>query len=161
MCCTVLLPGWTPMTQTAQTLAYFPVYWGTWRRCQKMRDRTCYLAQSLPSPGGRSTWKCSNPSMGSTFHCNNNVSFKIKHRTWTLYTMKSESIFYLSTFVSADKLEYKRCFLASLLAHAFFSTFPKRTPKTHPTLQDFNFTLFFQHLDQWVLQKLNNLRKLN
>lgn len=49
---------------------------------------------------------------------------------------------------SADQMVYKRSFLASLLSHSFFSTFPKRTPKTHPTLQDFNFTFFFKHLDQ-------------
>ncbi|XP_063224061.1 uncharacterized protein LOC134531936 [Bacillus rossius redtenbacheri] len=47
----------------------------------------------------------------------------------------------------ADRVEMDRNFLASLLAHAFFSTFPKRTLKTHPTLQDFNFSRFFQHLD--------------
>ncbi|KAG8235427.1 hypothetical protein J437_LFUL017395 [Ladona fulva] len=33
-----------------------------------------------------------------------------------------------------------------MVAHGFFSTYPKRTPKTHPTLQDFNFTHFFRHL---------------
>ncbi|XP_054271486.1 uncharacterized protein LOC128992101 [Macrosteles quadrilineatus] len=46
-----------------------------------------------------------------------------------------------------DRIEFDRNFIASLLAHLFFSTFPKRTPKTHPTLQDFNFTNFFKHLD--------------
>lgn len=45
-----------------------------------------------------------------------------------------------------DRVQLPRPFLASLVAHAFFSTFPKRTPKTHPTLQDFNFTHFFRHL---------------
>ncbi|XP_071455534.1 uncharacterized protein [Hetaerina americana] len=45
-----------------------------------------------------------------------------------------------------DRVQLSRQFLASLVAHAFFSTFPKRTPKTHPTLQDFNFTHFFRHL---------------
>ncbi|XP_067118554.1 uncharacterized protein [Centruroides vittatus] len=39
-----------------------------------------------------------------------------------------------------------RKFAASLIANAFFSTFPKRTHKTHPTLQDFNFGDFFVHL---------------
>jgi hypothetical protein len=58
--------------------------------------------------------------------------------------------FYCLSFekcVSADHVELERGFIASLLAHAFFSTFPKRTIKTHPTLQDFNFTSFFKHLD--------------
>ncbi|XP_075235452.1 uncharacterized protein LOC142332733 isoform X2 [Lycorma delicatula] len=44
-------------------------------------------------------------------------------------------------------MELNREFVASLLAHCFFSTFPKRTIKTHPTLQDFNFTNFFKHLE--------------
>uniref|UniRef100_A0A146LEU2 poly(ADP-ribose) glycohydrolase n=1 Tax=Lygus hesperus TaxID=30085 RepID=A0A146LEU2_LYGHE len=46
-----------------------------------------------------------------------------------------------------DRVEFERDFVASLLANGFFSTFPKRTAKTHPTLQDFNFTNFFRHLD--------------
>ncbi|RZF38316.1 hypothetical protein LSTR_LSTR012103, partial [Laodelphax striatellus] len=46
-----------------------------------------------------------------------------------------------------ERTELSREFIASLLAHCFFSTFPKRTLKTHPTLQDFNFTNFFKHLD--------------
>ncbi|KAI5714589.1 hypothetical protein M8J77_002142 [Diaphorina citri] len=47
-----------------------------------------------------------------------------------------------------DCTEFQRDFVSSLLAHSFFSTFPKRTVKTHPTLQDFNFSSFFKHLDQ-------------
>lgn len=47
-----------------------------------------------------------------------------------------------------DCTEFRRDFVSSLLAHSFFSTFPKRTTKTHPTLQDFNFSSFFKHLDQ-------------
>ncbi|XP_058823675.1 uncharacterized protein LOC131684645 isoform X2 [Topomyia yanbarensis] len=43
--------------------------------------------------------------------------------------------------------------VASLLANAFFSTFPKRTEKTHPTLQDFNFTYFFRGLVDNNVQK--------
>ncbi|XP_059350663.1 uncharacterized protein LOC130693764 isoform X2 [Daphnia carinata] len=47
----------------------------------------------------------------------------------------------------SDRVEIDRRFAASLVAHAFFSTFPRRTVKTHPTLQDFNFAgHFFQHL---------------
>lgn len=42
------------------------------------------------------------------------------------------------------ELEYD--FVASLLANAFFSTFPNRTAKTHPTLQNFNFSFFFNGL---------------
>ncbi|CAG4923884.1 unnamed protein product [Colias eurytheme] len=46
----------------------------------------------------------------------------------------------------SDVTELDYNFLSSLIAHAFFSTFPKRTLKTHPTLQDFNFTHFFKNL---------------
>uniref|UniRef100_A0A182TS15 PARG helical domain-containing protein n=1 Tax=Anopheles melas TaxID=34690 RepID=A0A182TS15_9DIPT len=46
----------------------------------------------------------------------------------------------------ADSYELSYRLVASLLANAFFSTFPKRTEKTHPTLQDFNFTHFFKGL---------------
>ncbi|XP_031769648.1 uncharacterized protein LOC113523100 isoform X2 [Galleria mellonella] len=46
----------------------------------------------------------------------------------------------------SDVVELDHNFVSSLIAHAFFSTFPKRTLKTHPTLQDFNFTHFFKNL---------------
>ncbi|GBP22914.1 Poly(ADP-ribose) glycohydrolase 1 [Eumeta japonica] len=46
----------------------------------------------------------------------------------------------------SDVTELSCKFVSSLVAHAFFSTFPKRTLKTHPTLQDFNFTNFFKYL---------------
>ncbi|KAM3966526.1 uncharacterized protein ACR2FA_012063 isoform 2-T4 [Aphomia sociella] len=46
----------------------------------------------------------------------------------------------------SDVTELDHNFVSSLIAHAFFSTFPKRTLKTHPTLQDFNFTHFFKNL---------------
>ncbi|XP_065221754.1 uncharacterized protein LOC135846533 [Planococcus citri] len=45
-------------------------------------------------------------------------------------------------------IEVKHNFACSLIAHAFLSTFPKRTHKTHPTLQDFNFSHFFRHLNE-------------
>nr|XP_033331433.1 uncharacterized protein LOC117223321 isoform X5 [Megalopta genalis] len=45
-----------------------------------------------------------------------------------------------------DCVEYSYGFVSSLVANAFFSTYPKRTAKTHPTLRDFNFTNFFKHL---------------
>ncbi|XP_078039059.1 uncharacterized protein LOC144471154 isoform X2 [Augochlora pura] len=45
-----------------------------------------------------------------------------------------------------DCIEYSYGFVSSLIANAFFSTYPKRTTKTHPTLRDFNFTNFFKHL---------------
>ncbi|CAG0917562.1 unnamed protein product [Notodromas monacha] len=39
-----------------------------------------------------------------------------------------------------------RGFGAALLACGFLSCFPKRTPKTHPTLRDCNFAPFFSRL---------------
>ena len=49
--------------------------------------------------------------------------------------------------LAADRFPLDYNLVAALLANAFFSTFPKRTEKTHPTLQDFNFTNFFKNLD--------------
>ncbi|CRK97424.1 CLUMA_CG010813, isoform A [Clunio marinus] len=46
-----------------------------------------------------------------------------------------------------DSVEFDVKFVASLLANSFFSTYPKRTTKTHPTLKDFNFTHFFKELN--------------
>ncbi|KAJ8985511.1 hypothetical protein NQ317_015055 [Molorchus minor] len=46
-----------------------------------------------------------------------------------------------------DCTELEYSFVSSLLANAFFSTFPKRTDKTHPTLQNFNFSNFFKNLN--------------
>lgn len=48
------------------------------------------------------------------------------------------------TLVDANELDHE--FVSSLIANAFFSTFPKRTDKSHPTLQNFNFTNFFKRL---------------
>ena len=45
-----------------------------------------------------------------------------------------------------DAVEFDGQFVASLMANSFFSTYPKRTQKTHPTLLDFNFTHFFHEL---------------
>lgn len=60
----------------------------------------------------------------------------------------------------AGLLAVDRQFIASLLANSFFSTFPKRNFRTHPTLQDFNFADMFQHLENPVnsdkLKKLLN-----
>ncbi|UYV65063.1 hypothetical protein LAZ67_3003011 [Cordylochernes scorpioides] len=53
-----------------------------------------------------------------------------------------------------------RQFILSLLANAFFSTFPRRTIKTHPTLQDFNFVQLFQHLETWVFGLLFDSQQL-
>ncbi|CAB3231394.1 unnamed protein product [Arctia plantaginis] len=53
-------------------------------------------------------------------------------------------MFSLQQQSDVTELEYN--FVASMIAHAFFSTYPKRTLKTHPTLQDFNFTHFFKNL---------------
>ncbi|GFG28940.1 hypothetical protein Cfor_00345 [Coptotermes formosanus] len=69
------------------------------------------------------------------------------HKALQLKQLKPAGGFHFSLQQQADRVELERGFIASLLAHAFFSTFPKRTIKTHPTLQDFNFTSFFKHLN--------------
>ncbi|XP_048520630.1 uncharacterized protein LOC109538689 isoform X2 [Dendroctonus ponderosae] len=52
-----------------------------------------------------------------------------------------------------DVNEFDYSFAASLLANAFFSTFPKRTHKSHPTLQNFNFASFFKTIQTSNAQK--------
>lgn len=53
----------------------------------------------------------------------------------------------------ADCTELEYTFVSSLIANAFFSTFPQRTDKSHPTLQNFNFSNFFKHLPDDNVQK--------
>ncbi|CAH1183134.1 unnamed protein product [Phaedon cochleariae] len=50
----------------------------------------------------------------------------------------------------SDCTELQYSFVSSLIANAFFSTFPKRTSRTHPTLQNFNFGEFFKTLNSNV-----------
>ncbi|KAK3920453.1 Poly(ADP-ribose) glycohydrolase [Frankliniella fusca] len=69
-------------------------------------------------------------------------------RALALKDLKPAGGLHFSLQQQGDRVEYDRAFIASLLAHAFFSSYPKRTPKTHPTLQDCNFSLFFRNLDQ-------------
>lgn len=66
----------------------------------------------------------------------------IMNSLFTVLSLNSIPIFF-----SADSVEYSYKFVSALIANAFFSTYPKRTRKTHPTLQDFNFTNFFKHLN--------------
>lgn len=63
-----------------------------------------------------------------------------------LKILKSIEGFQFSLQQEDKMISVDRKFIASLIANAFFSTFPKRTHKTHPTLQDFNFGDFFLHL---------------
>lgn len=61
--------------------------------------------------------------------------------------VKEFALFCLSFDAPGDRVEIDRRLAASLVAHAFFSTFPRRTVKTHPTLLDFNLAgHFFHHL---------------
>lgn len=62
-------------------------------------------------------------------------------------------------YVVGDVTELEYNFVSSLVAHAFFSTNPKRTQKTHPTLQDFNFTHFFKNLHRYVCHSVNEKLK--
>lgn len=70
-----------------------------------------------------------------------------------LKLVKPGNGFHYSLMKEDQSFSLDRSFVTSLLANAFFSTFPKRTAKTHPTLQDFNFSDFFRHLNQPNHQK--------
>lgn len=54
-------------------------------------------------------------------------------------------------------VELSTMFVASLVANAFFSTFPNRNAKTHPTLQNFNFSHFFEDLKNRFVY-VNNMK---
>ncbi|KAJ8687151.1 hypothetical protein QAD02_022945 [Eretmocerus hayati] len=68
-------------------------------------------------------------------------------RAKTLKSHKPPHGLHFSLQQQGDTIEHSYAFVASLVANAFFSTYPKRTQKTHPTLGDFNFTNFFKHLN--------------
>lgn len=72
-------------------------------------------------------------------------------RNLKLYRPPRGLNFSLQQQTDCYELNYR--LVAALLANAFFSTFPKRTEKTHPTLQDFNFTYFFRGLVESNVQK--------
>ncbi|XP_031787309.1 uncharacterized protein LOC100122895 isoform X2 [Nasonia vitripennis] len=71
---------------------------------------------------------------------------RIASQAKALKTHKPPQGLHFSLQQQGDTIEHSYAFVASLIANAFFSTYPKRTPKTHPTLRDFNFTNFFKHL---------------
>ncbi|CAG5101746.1 Similar to Parg: Poly(ADP-ribose) glycohydrolase (Rattus norvegicus), partial [Cotesia congregata] len=71
---------------------------------------------------------------------------KIVERAKALRNTKPPQGLYFSLQQQGDHVEYSYGFASSLVANAFFSTYPKRTVKTHPTLGDFNFTNFFKYL---------------
>ncbi|XP_046669036.1 uncharacterized protein LOC124359929 isoform X2 [Homalodisca vitripennis] len=81
-------------------------------------------------------------------HILNSTLPAMARRALNLRSLRPPSGLHFSLQQQQDRVELDRDFVASLLAHLFFSTFPKRTLKTHPTLQDFNFSNFFKHLDQ-------------
>ncbi|KRT79940.1 hypothetical protein AMK59_6474, partial [Oryctes borbonicus] len=69
-------------------------------------------------------------------------------RALSLKQLKPKDGLHFSLQQQPDCVELEYSFIASLLANAFFSTFPKRTDKSHPTLQNFNFCNFFKHLNR-------------
>ncbi|KAK9504588.1 hypothetical protein O3M35_010890 [Rhynocoris fuscipes] len=88
----------------------------------------------------------------------NQILPNIAQRALDLKRLRPPKGLHFSLQQQGDRVEYDREFVASLIAHGFFSTFPKRTMKTHPTLQDFNFTNFFCHLHlEHQKCKLNSL----
>ncbi|XP_011338824.1 uncharacterized protein LOC105280197 isoform X2 [Ooceraea biroi] len=71
---------------------------------------------------------------------------RMVERAKALKSTKPPQGLHFSLQQQGDSVEYSYAFVSSLIANAFFSTYPKRTTKTHPTLRDFNFTNFFRHL---------------
>ncbi|XP_043667791.1 uncharacterized protein LOC122628947 isoform X1 [Vespula pensylvanica] len=71
---------------------------------------------------------------------------RMVERAKSLRSTKPPQGLHYSLQQQGDSVEYSYAFVSSLIANAFFSTYPKRTTKTHPTLRDFNFTNFFKHL---------------
>ncbi|XP_014471645.1 PREDICTED: uncharacterized protein LOC106742842 isoform X2 [Dinoponera quadriceps] len=71
---------------------------------------------------------------------------RMVERAKALRSTKPPQGLHFSLQQQGDSIEYSYAFVSSLIANAFFSTYPKRTTKTHPTLRDFNFTNFFRHL---------------
>ncbi|XP_048514180.1 uncharacterized protein LOC105689719 isoform X2 [Athalia rosae] len=71
---------------------------------------------------------------------------KVVQHAKSLKSTKPPEGLHFSLQQQTDSAEYSYNFVSSLIANAFFSTYPKRTRKTHPTLQDFNFTNFFKYL---------------
>ncbi|KAK9703626.1 Poly (ADP-ribose) glycohydrolase (PARG) [Popillia japonica] len=69
-------------------------------------------------------------------------------RALSLKQLKPKDGLHFSLQQQPDCVELEYSFVSSLLANAFFSTFPKRTEKSHPTLQNFNFCNFFKHLNR-------------
>lgn len=82
------------------------------------------------------------------------LNFSLQQQSKFIKIIIPLSYLYLILNSAADSVQISYSLMAALLANAFFSTFPKRTQKTHPTLQDFNFTNFFKHLDQLVVNAI-------
>ncbi|KAF5269267.1 hypothetical protein FQR65_LT02568 [Abscondita terminalis] len=72
----------------------------------------------------------------------------IANRAINLKKWKPRNGLHFSLQQQADSTELEYNFVSSLIANAFFSTFPKRTDKSHPTLQNFNFANFFKSLNK-------------
>ncbi|XP_054722786.1 uncharacterized protein LOC129232676 [Uloborus diversus] len=89
---------------------------------------------------------------------NENVSCSIPYQYWqTRHLLWGENKppegFLYSLKKEACSFQLERSFVASLLANAFFSDFPRRSTKTHPTLQDFGMADFFTNLNKRSHQK--------
>ncbi|XP_022909062.1 uncharacterized protein [Onthophagus taurus] len=69
----------------------------------------------------------------------------VKHAL-NLKNLRPKNGLHFSLQQQPDCMELDYNFVSALLANAFFSTFPRRTDKSHPTLQNFNFCDFFKHL---------------
>ncbi|KAF5270474.1 hypothetical protein FQA39_LY08352 [Lamprigera yunnana] len=70
------------------------------------------------------------------------------NRAINLKKWKPKGGLHFSLQQQPDSTELDYNFVSSLIANAIFSTFPKRTNKSHPTLQNFNFSNFFKTLQK-------------
>lgn len=81
-------------------------------------------------------------------HFLQNTLPNISNRAINLKKWKPRNGLHFSLQQQPDSNELEYNFVSSLIANAFFSTFPKRTNQSHPTLQNFNFASFFKSLNQ-------------
>jgi hypothetical protein len=115
-----------------------------------------WTKQSGKSSSARpSSASAASPRTSSSFD-HRAVCASVSSRTPTRWSLKSDLLHGERDFLTPwcvcvwlTKSNFAQTFIAfSLLANSFFSTYPKRTNKTHPTLKDFNFTHFFKELSK-------------
>ncbi|KAK9888526.1 hypothetical protein WA026_000776 [Henosepilachna vigintioctopunctata] len=77
----------------------------------------------------------------------NRIIPNLVDRALKLKELKPKGGLHFSLQQQPDCTELEYEFVSSLISNAFFSTFPRRTTKSHPTLRNFNFSNFFKSLE--------------